>query len=165
MNVKIAWMRLQNDDIFNRFFPEGCKKKSPPREYFWKVYSVVRRDEYETMVVNSRTGMLVSGIRPITCIRSVKTRWRKCAGTAKRASGPYTISRTCAVHIQLGRESIRAITTPCWPGQRGANLWRSTFKRPTRHSKLMMVAFVKMAIAAMFWNQRQSWWETIFRIR
>ena len=59
MNVKITWDNHKNDPSFLRYFPDSCLKKCPPREYFWRVFSVIRNEEYQRLFISSKTRLTI----------------------------------------------------------------------------------------------------------
>ena len=40
------------------YFPERFKKMPPPKDYFWRVYAVVKPDEYKTHLGKARGRIL-----------------------------------------------------------------------------------------------------------
>ena len=46
MNVNGLWGPLKKDKDFFHYFPDIFHKRNPPREYFWKVYSVLRKNDW-----------------------------------------------------------------------------------------------------------------------
>ena len=60
MCVSKTWEHFKNDPQLATFFPDLCLKKSPPREYFWKVFSVVKRAEYQQILANSKMKLSLS---------------------------------------------------------------------------------------------------------
>ena len=48
--VSEIWEELADDEEFMLYFPDIFHKRTPPREYFWKVFSVIRNDKYEELV-------------------------------------------------------------------------------------------------------------------
>lgn len=55
MNVNTTWAKHKTDLNLLRYFPDSCLKKCPPRDYFWKVFSVVHRADYEYLLATSKT--------------------------------------------------------------------------------------------------------------
>jgi sulfur relay (sulfurtransferase) DsrC/TusE family protein len=50
MNVHGLWGVLKKDKDFFEYFPDIFHKRNPPREYFWKVYSVLRKNDWTKSV-------------------------------------------------------------------------------------------------------------------
>lgn len=47
------WVKLKADQTFTRYFPDKFKKYTPPKEYFWKVYSQVFSEKFKNLVKSS----------------------------------------------------------------------------------------------------------------
>lgn len=52
-NTQILWRTLKNDKNFFIYFPEKFIKGCPPKNYFWHIFSIVKKDEYEKLLKNS----------------------------------------------------------------------------------------------------------------
>jgi hypothetical protein len=50
MNVHGLWGSLKRDKDFFEYFPDIFHKRNPPREYFWKIYSVLRKNDWKKSV-------------------------------------------------------------------------------------------------------------------
>ena len=50
MNVTGLWGCLKKDKDFFEYFPDIFHKRNPPREYFWKIYSVMRKKDWKKSV-------------------------------------------------------------------------------------------------------------------
>lgn len=59
MNVKMVWEQYRSNAQLAVFFPDSCQKKTPPRDYFWAVFSVVHKEAYEEMLKTSKTRLNV----------------------------------------------------------------------------------------------------------
>lgn len=45
LNVKDLWLEFKKDPHFLRYFPDISLKRTPDRKYFWKIFSVVKKDQ------------------------------------------------------------------------------------------------------------------------
>jgi hypothetical protein len=52
MNVNGLWPIHKKEKEFFRYFPDIFHKRNPPRDYFWKVYSVLKKSEWKKSVQN-----------------------------------------------------------------------------------------------------------------
>lgn len=50
MYVTDLFDELKQDKAFMAYFPDIFWKRTPPRDYFWKVFSVVRKQTFNEMV-------------------------------------------------------------------------------------------------------------------
>lgn len=44
------WSSLVSDKNFLLYFPDCFLKRTPPSEYFWKIYSVVKKKEFASLI-------------------------------------------------------------------------------------------------------------------
>ena len=57
MNVKEFWTKYSVEKDFMRFFPQTFLLRVPPADYFWRVFSVVKKNEYQTLLKEKLTLM------------------------------------------------------------------------------------------------------------
>lgn len=50
INVSLLWVHLRQQSDFAAYFPDYCLKKVPSREYFWKVFALLRPAQYEELL-------------------------------------------------------------------------------------------------------------------
>lgn len=48
--MKDIWDNISKDPEFQRYFPDIFSTRPPPAEYFWKVYSVKKKTEYNALM-------------------------------------------------------------------------------------------------------------------
>lgn len=44
---------IANNPDFARYFPESCLKRSPPKRYFWLVYSVLYQNQFNRIMMQA----------------------------------------------------------------------------------------------------------------
>lgn len=46
-NAKTIMVQGRLDMEFMKYFPNSCYRRSPPKEYFWKVYSILQPEQFK----------------------------------------------------------------------------------------------------------------------
>lgn len=50
MYLNSMWKIYCNDPEFTAYFPNKFKETVPSKKYFWKIYSIVKKDEYDSLI-------------------------------------------------------------------------------------------------------------------
>ena len=57
LNVKEFWAKYSVEKEFLRYFPQTFLLRVPPADYFWRVFSVVKKNEYANLLKEKMTQM------------------------------------------------------------------------------------------------------------
>lgn len=63
------WDQLKSDSNFSSYFPDKFLRYTPPKKYFWNVYSQIKQNEYQKLLATQKSKLKVSSKQYLDTIR------------------------------------------------------------------------------------------------